>query len=340
MSRFLVNDSVQHPLYVIAPIFNPIRYKSRWKHYERFARYVVDSGAILVTVEAAFGERDFALEDVAPQHEAGAHSKAPKGTKHLYVKLRVADELWTKEALINAGVARLPPDWKYVAWVDADVSFTRPNWVGETIHQLQHYSFVQMFRHAQDVGPNYDVIAKHRGFVDMYLSGEQQQTKKDAKGYAFTCYRHGHPGYAWAATREAFEAVGGLMEFAILGAGDNHMAHALIGMVDYSVHPRVSADYLAQLHRWQDLAERYIRRNVGMMDGLLIHYWHGKKADRRYKDRWQILVEHGYEPSRDLKRNAHGIPQFRDTGNARHLKIRDEIRAYFRARSEDSIDVA
>jgi hypothetical protein len=37
-------------------------------------------------------------------------------------------------------VARLPNDWKYVAWVDADVNFTNPHWVRVTVQQLQHYA--------------------------------------------------------------------------------------------------------------------------------------------------------------------------------------------------------
>src|SRR4051812_49367686 len=95
-------DQVSAPLYVVTPIFNPVRYRSRWKLYEDFARRVEQAGAILYTVEVAFGERAFAVTEAGhPRH----------------IQLRTDHELWLKENIINVGVARLPHDWKYVAWV-------------------------------------------------------------------------------------------------------------------------------------------------------------------------------------------------------------------------------
>ena len=50
-------DFVTDPLYVITPVFNPQRYRSRWKHYTNFEQHVLDSGAHLITIEATFGAR-------------------------------------------------------------------------------------------------------------------------------------------------------------------------------------------------------------------------------------------------------------------------------------------
>src|SRR5229473_1294403 len=101
-------------LHIITAISNPCRYRTRYDLYRRFAKYVAESGARLTTVEAAFGERDFAItEPGRPDH----------------VQLRTSHEIWHKENLINIGITRLPADWEYVAWVDADVAFARPDWV-------------------------------------------------------------------------------------------------------------------------------------------------------------------------------------------------------------------
>ena len=59
-------DNVQQPLYVITAIFNAQRYKRRTKLYRDFQLQVRNAGAILLTIEAAFGERTYALEDHAP----------------------------------------------------------------------------------------------------------------------------------------------------------------------------------------------------------------------------------------------------------------------------------
>lgn len=54
--------------------------------------------------------------------------------------MRSFDELWHKENLINIGIASPPADWQYVAWIDADVSFSNPCWAVETVQQLHHHS--------------------------------------------------------------------------------------------------------------------------------------------------------------------------------------------------------
>lgn len=347
---WITPDYVHRPLYVIAAISNPVRFKSRWKLYERFAAHVKQSGGVLVTVEAAFGDRHHALETGESQHHVPMYGRAPtKPTEfhkarsedpHTYVRVRTNSEVWFKENLINIGLSRLPHDWQYVAWVDADVMFTRPNWVGETIHQLQHYKVVQMFSESQDVGPDYSRSTPAKGFMACYNEGLPPPSTRAPYYYAGG---KGpilwHPGFAWAARRDAIDELGGLIDFAVLGAADNHMAHALVGRVEQSHHPRIHPVYQARLKEWQRRAEQHIRRNVGHVSGLLIHYWHGKKKDRRYWDRWKILVDNSYNPDLDIKYDWQGVLQLEDRLEPRSLKLRDEIRHYFRSRNEDSIDV-
>lgn len=353
---YTVGDYVHEPLYVITTVFNPIRYKTRWKNYERFAAHVKQSGAILVTVEAAFGERNHALGGGTDQHENLIHQVAPtkeaefhkaRSTEpHIYVKVRTKDELWFKENLINIGISCLPDDWKYVAWVDADILFTNPKWVGETVHQLQHYKLVQMFSEAVDVGPRYSSIGKHRGFVNCYVRGVPRPiTPHKGPYYGFSGPGDlgpilWHPGFAWAARRDAIDELGGLVDFALMGAADNHMAHALIGCVDESYHKDVHPRYRERLKEWEKRAEKHIRRNIGYVPGLLIHYWHGRKIDRRYWDRWKVITKNQFNPDIDLKYDWQHVLQLVDTGQPRSIELRDDARRYFRARNEDSIDLS
>lgn len=338
---YLVPDRVNEDLYVILPLFNQIRYQSRWKHYERFAKYVKDSGGILYSVEAAFGERTHASRnDKHEGKEVVDIVKGPYDSTHIRVHVRADDELWLKENLINIGISRLPAHAKYIAWPDGDVIFARPNWVGETIHQLQHYKFVQMFSIAQDLSPSYEPIMTHRSFADCYLKGVMPH---QAPGGYYGGKPSGpilwHPGFAWAARREALDEVGGLLDFAILGAGDNHMANCLIGEGLKSVHHGMSQPYKDRVEEWEFKCERFIRRNIGVVEGLLIHFWHGKKKDRRYWDRWEILVRNQFDPNTDIKYDTQGVLQLNDRGDARSIALRDDLRKYFRQRNEDSIDL-
>ncbi len=313
--------------HVITMVSNPIRFSSRYDTYLKFAKHMEDSGIQLWTCEVAFGLRPFAI----------TNSHNPR-----HLQLRTWSELWHKENALNLLAQRLPHDWEYVAWIDSDVTFPNwrpdePNsWVRETVESLQHYQVAQLFSHAIDLGPSGEHLQTHTGFCYNYVEG-----KPRGNGYS-----HWHPGYAWAARREAFDNMGGsmgggLIDFAILGAGDHHMAQALIGRTgdDYIVPADISPGYRQALMVWQERAERYIRRDVGYVPGTILHSWHGKKKDRRYTDRWKILTKNNFDPFRDIDRDYQGLFHLYDGGDVRSIQLRDQIRQYFRARSEDSIDV-
>lgn len=305
-------------LWVISVVSNPIRYKSRIELFKKFAHKLGNHVNHLV-VEMAFGDRDYEVtERNNPRH----------------LQLRSFEELWHKENMINLGVqylSQLDPTWQYVAWIDADIEFQRSDWAQETVHALQHYQFVQMFQTASDLGPHGEVLQTHNGFAWNYLRGVVDM---DSKGYGYGYV--GHPGYAWACRREAFDATGGLIDTAILGAGDHHMALALIGRVKASYPKTISQDYKDMMDDWQAQCERYIKRDIGFVRGTILHSWHGKKKDRNYVGRWEILTSNAFSPFRDIKRDSFGLWQL---SNFDKIKLRDQIRAYFRSRLEDSIDL-
>jgi hypothetical protein len=341
-SGYVVPDAIHEPLYVVCPVFNPLRWQSRWKHYERFAKHVADSGGVLYTVEVAFGERDHATEfGSRDEQEAKCNFREEMIRQHRWITLRTDQELWHKEAAINAGVRFLPSDWKYVAWIDGDVQFARPNWVGETIHQLQHYKFIQMFGHAQDLDPDYEVISGKPGFIKAYDNKSLFELMKVQKDYYYDA-RPGlgaWSGLAWACTREAWDAVGGLIDFPITGAADWYMAWGLIGLAEKYIpkgsHPR----FVEAILDWQALAERHIRRNVGYMKGSILHYFHGRKKDRKYIDRSNLLAELAFDPSKDIKRDWQGLFTLCDDGSERIMKLRDGIMSWTRSRNEDTTEV-
>lgn len=319
-------DQLDHPLYVVTPIFNSQRYRTRWKLYEDFAKMCDEAGAILYTVEVAFGDRHFSITQ--PDHP-----------RHL--QLRTNAEIWHKEDAINRVIERLPRDWQAVAWIDSDIQFARDDWANETLHALQHYDVVQMWSLAQDLNRDYEVIQTHRSFV---ASVELERPLPDGHEPYYYQSKPGtsgiiefHPGFAWAARRTAFDQLGGLIDFAILGAADNHMARSLYGFGDRSMHRDVSPEYRAMVLRWQDRALRYIKKNVGLVPGTILHNWHGKKADRKYWDRWKILTECRFNPETDLKPDWQSLHQL-VVEDERQIQLRDLIRRYFRQRNEDSID--
>ena len=316
--------------YVITIVSNPVRYRSRYEIYRRFRAMVESAGVKLITIEQAFGDRPFEItERDNPMH----------------VQVRSEEELWHKENMLNIGIEhmmQLDPDAKYVAWVDADVFPTRlpKDWFEETVQELQHYEFVQMFETAQDLDPAFNPMGKiHQGFIATYVKSGFKRPAGYGVWKMGYYEHHGHPGFAWAANVEAISRVGGLIDWGILGSGDRHMAMALIGCVEQSRSDELHSNYRAMLKEWQERCDRYIKQDVGFVRGGIYHHWHGKKVNRGYSDRWKILIENNFNPMTDVKKDAQGLFRL-ETHSPRQIRLRDQIRAYFRSRNEDDISVS
>jgi hypothetical protein len=350
-------DPVRECLYIISPLYNATRFKSRWKLYNRFEKHVRASGGILYTGEIAFGEREFAVEQVA-QHKTipddedvppliqtneltgDCRHDDPRRGQHKYYRYRTKTELWHKERLINIMAQRLPSDWKYVAWVDCDVLFVRPNWVGECIHQLQHYDFLQMFSSAHDLTADYEVYSERPAFMKAYMEGGAMWPPNQ---YYYEYPRKGFgawSGLAWACTRRAWDTVGGLIDVAVTGASDWYQAWALIGELEPRIPAGSHPNFSKALLRWQDRwMTSPIRKNVGYMTGSCLHNHHGSKSDRQYTNRANLLAEYQFDPERDLKFDSQGLWQFQDNGDDRYVNLRDGIRKWARSRNEDSPEI-
>jgi len=313
------------PLYVVTAIFNPPRYYTRYKLYQQFEQMVENAGGILYTIELAL--RDRAFEVTVPDNPH-------------HIQLRTTSEIWSKELLLNLAIQRLPADWEYVATIDADVEFARPDWVNETLHQLQVYKIVQMFSHATDLNFEFEPINTQTGFVYDYLKGHPHPHRinatRDKKGHWNYPYLPGHAfhsGYAWAYRRSSLADLGGLGDIAILGSGDHHMACAYLGMVKDSIHGGMHQSFKDYWQEWQARSERHIKRNIGYVSGSIDHYFHGPKRNRNYNNRWKILVDEQFNYHLDLKKDVQGMYMLTD----RNIKLRDKVREYFRSRQEDDI---
>jgi len=308
-------------LHVISVVSNPIRYKSRYNLYSIFNEDITRKGAKLWTIEMQTGAR---LHQVTNQ----------ENVNHIQIwSSALPGELWHKENLINIGIQQLTikePDWRYVCWVDADIKLEQGA-IEETWQALQHWDITQMWSHAIDLDSKNGIINDkvHLGF--MYCHWNNIEIKS-SNNYSMG----GHSGYAWGARREAINKLGGLIDFAILGSADRHMACALIGQADKSVHGDMHPTYKKWLFDWQDRAEKNIKRNVGYVHGTLRHLPHGKKANRGYASRWKILVDNGFNPETDIKKDVSGLWQM-NVETPRQMKLRDDIRRYFRSRQEDEL---
>lgn len=328
--------------WVVTVISNPVRYKRRYELYWRFAEMCKHAGVRLITVEQAFGERPFMVTHASNPH---------------HLQVRSVEELWHKENMINLGVRHAcalaqstGQQVREIAWVDADCRPAMPyrEWFEETWHQLQHHQFVQMWEYLIDLDIRHNPIGvPNRGFMANYIHYGDPNVYENRKilvpdeEYEYNqkaIVSWGAPGLAWAANIEAFNQIGGLMDFSILGANDWYFAHCLVGSMTMNKVDYGGSRYLEKMFYYQELCERWIKRDVGYVPGIVYHDFHGKKANRFYSTRGKILVVCGYNPDRDLKYDAQGLLQL-ETWEPRQIVLRDKIRGYFRRRNEDGTEV-
>ena len=294
-------------LHVVSVISNPVRYRSRVRLFHDNQAKQAAAGVSSWVIEAVFGDR---VPEVAD----------PANPRHIIV--RCDSEVWLKEAMINEAVRRLPVDARFIMWQDADIEFLNPQWAAETLHALQHYRVVQPFSHAIDLGPDGEVLELHKGFAYLHEKGAEPMSSQ----YAFM-----HPGFCWAWRREAWDRMGGMIDRAICGAGDHHMALALIGKAEKSLPGGIHANYRAMVLDWQTRAEEFVKRDIGHLPGTILHHFHGWKPDRQYQGRWSILTSENYDPATDVAVDSSGMLRLTDAKPG----LRDKLRKYFRTRMED-----
>lgn len=300
------NDPIDTALHVIIVISNPCQYARRFILAREFLRRIYPYIYTYI-VELTHGSDLPRVID-------------PKNPRHLHIQTDTAP-LWHKENLINIGVRKLfPPHWKAMAWIDADIEFENRLWALDTLKILNgSRDIVQLWSHAVDM----DV---HEETMNIFESFGYNYTKGKLFGKT-----HWHPGFAWAMTRKAWDRCGGLYDKSILGAGDHNMSLCLIGKGLESVNKDTSDGYKQSITEYQ---KNMIGLRLGYVPGVIRHYYHGKKKNRRYAERWYILVKHEYDPMRHVTYSKDGL--LVPTRECPHELV-DDVLEYFKQRNEDDL---
>jgi hypothetical protein len=303
------NDPIEEKLHVIAVISNPCLFAKRYILMKEFIERMEkdESNIILYIVEMVYGTQKFIITK-------------KDNPRHLQLKSDVP--LWHKENMINLGVKHLlPKNWKAFAWIDSDLEFDSASWATDTLKILNGCKdIVQVFSHCVDMD-------KYKKTMKVHSSAGYQYVHKQK--YVKTGNDFWHPGYAWACTRKAYEKMDGIYQYGILGSGDHNIMLSLIGKGVNSIHNGNSDDYKNSI---LDFQKRIFGLRFGYVPGVISHHFHGSKANRKYKERWEILVNHQYSPSNMVQLDSNGIviPSEKMT-----KQFIDDILNYFKERNED-----
>jgi hypothetical protein len=311
-------ESDLNNLYVITAIFNPAAYKKRYDLYYQFESHLKKFGINLITIECIYNENpnsEFCVTD----------SNNP-----FHIQVRTDHPLWHKENLLNLAISKLPDNWKYVLWLDADIEFIEDDWPMRIIEAFEKYHIIQVFKYAHFLGPDNCILETHFSFTYALA----HDIPIDKRHYALF---YPHPGYGWGISRHAYDKVGKLIDFGILGSGDSHMAFALIKQVEnsfaYKAH-EFHPNYMTSLIEWEEKAYSFtLNRQVGYADCSIKHHFHGFREDRRYVERMKILINQNFDPINDLYYDENGLIQLKQE----KVAFIKEIYQYFQVRNEDKV---
>lgn len=288
-------------LWGITTFFNPTGAERRLTNYRRFREHSARQNLPLLTIEQVFPGSEAVLRE-GPDAE------------RLLVK-HASAVLWQKERLLNLGLAALPRECTGVCWIDADVLFEDDDWVAQTEALLREYVVVQPFAAA--------VRLPAAGTVEEFPGSAVGRTIPEGTGDAtfsaslgsklgrwprFAARFAGTTGYVWSARRSLLDAVG-FYDRCIVGGGDREFALAIAyapGKIPSrqikNPNPRLRAD----LSRWHARIYPLVGEQIGYRPGVIHHLWHGSSEQRGYVDRHAILIEHGFDPERDIVLDSEG----------------------------------
>ena len=302
------NDPIEEKLNVIIVISNPCLYAKRYILMREFVkRFEEEEDHVnLFVVELIYGGQQFIVTD-------------KENKNHLQIKTTIP--LWHKENMINLGVTYLlPANYKAFAWIDADLEFESSTWALDTLKILNGCKdVVQLFSHCVDMDAKKNNLNIFNSLGYSFCKGKAYKPRTD----------YWHPGFAWAMTRKAYEKAGGLYEKGVLGSGDHIMALSFINKVEYAMVSNYSEDYKNSMFEYQ---EKVKHLRIGYTPGVIRHHYHGTKENRKYCERWQILVKHKFSPVNHLTYDVKGIliPTV-----AFPEEFKNDILKYFKERKED-----
>ena len=253
-------------LYAITAIFNLT--PEREELYAQFTKRMHHSGVKLLTVE------------IANEGQPYWASNGFGWNLHLISN----SNIWQKERALNLGYKKVIEEYPFapnIAFLDADISLLNPTWVQDAVCELREHDVIQIFSECL-------FLNQHNEMSWRYPSRFSNKS------------RAGHPGLAWAFTRDAIDQLGGLFDVGVMG--DVHMANALLN--DPTIEEAASPGLKRALREWK---EKTSGLTTGTIRGACCHYWHGDPYKRDYLAAWKEMCESGFDPYTDLQVAENGL---------------------------------
>lgn len=330
--RLADNPRDDRELAVVACFFNPSGSQRRVANFQAFQASIQASGVHCLFVELALCARPFQLED---------------GDN--VIRLRSQSVMWHKERLLNIGIRQLLAEgYKKIAWLDGDIIFTCPDWPARVATELDAVNLCQVFGTVAIAGENNRSPMIGTSAIKYFLEKGAffLQSPRNLAGLLAGRLRGGQSGFGWAARAEVLQKAL-LFDRAIVGGGDKLILGASLcddfsdprfeALTHSSIacelcgHRNRSVAYVQSFLDWAVKWHGAVDGRVGYVDLHIEDMYHGKRSDRKYLLRRDILFRHDFDPARDLAEDDAGCLAWGSEKSALH----QDVESYFLSRRED-----
>ena len=280
--------------------FNPMGYQRLLETYQQWHPSLGPLAESLRCYELVF-------DDDPPEIEG---SIVIRGT-------RDANLMWQKEAIINRAIKETPPHVRYIVWLDHDIIIRNPRWLEKSIQLIDNgFVAVQLFDRLH--------YLDRQNMVQRSSTSAMSRWVESKKSF-------GPPGGSWIADRKYIDAIGGLIDTAIIGSGDQSFFSAMTS--DKGRFLKNYSKALGDQHRqWiKSAIEGRGSRQATYLPSTAYHLWHGDRKNRQYENRGRILRNSAFNPLADIRLNQEGIHEWCSDKPAMH----QQVKTYFQDRKED-----
>lgn len=244
---------------------------------------------------------------------------------HLQIQYKHDIYLFNKENLINVGVKKLlPSNWKWMAWIDADIEFKDEFWIEKTLQLFKSgkYDVIQLFSICRYLSKYNTPQEYFHSSISLLFNNHLLKNKK---------YRH--PGFAWACSRDAYEKMGGLFEYAIIGGGDFIMEACFTNRFHIIEKKfKENIDFLNYIRIFYEKVKDF---SYNFLNILIEHHYHGERKNRMYVNRNDIILKNKFNPEKDMIKPFESLGFYILVPTIEfYEKIESQINEYFQSRKE------
>jgi hypothetical protein len=221
--------------------------------------------------------------------------------------------MFHKERLCRLLEKKIPREFTKLAFLDADIVFSNPDWYKITSHFLERYDVVQPFEKCHWLDLTYSENTLTRETV-LKMTDKVYNTKY-------------HPGFAWCFRRDWYNKTG-FFDWAVTGSGD---ALSCAAWLKKTFPPNFKSCPSAIKHEFLKFYYNDSPRITFLRGFEVSHLYHGARVNRQYVSRHELL-EVDERISQLVRLNSDGVYEWIDKDKWNPLFLK-----YFKSRNDDDL---